>query len=100
MASDKEFLQGFLLGLTDVRLYPMMGDYVLYCRERAVGCICDNTVFVKVTPASRKMLADAPMRPPYAGAKPRFVVTSCDKEFLQELFDAVASETPAPKKKR
>lgn len=100
MATDKAFLQELLAGLSDVRVYPMMGEYVLYCKEKSVGCVCDNTLFVKITPASKARLDGAPEVPPYLGAKPRYVVTSCEKPFLQELLEAVADGLPAPKKKK
>ena len=100
MATDKSFLKELLDGLWDVRVYPMMGEYVLYCREKAVGCICDNNLFVKILPASEAMLAGAPEVPPYPGAKPRYLVQARDKAFLQELLFAVADALPAPKKKK
>ena len=99
MATDKQFIDEFLEGLFEARVYPMMGDYVLYCREKSVGCICDNHVFIKVTPVSKKMLEGFPMAPPYLGAKPRFVVDGVEKGFLQEVLFAVADGLLAPKKK-
>ncbi|MGN1078323.1 MAG: hypothetical protein ACI4ST_07375 [Candidatus Gallimonas sp.] len=99
MATEKERVMEILEGLSEVRAYPMMGDYVVYCRERAVGCICDGNLFVKKTPSSRRMLEGAPELPPYVGAKPRYLVEDTDKAFLQELFFSVAEEVPAPKRK-
>lgn len=102
MATLREYIENFLDGLElcGVRVYPMMGDYVVYCDDKPVGCICDNHLFVKITPASRKMLEGAPELPPYAGAKPRFLVENPDKGFLGELLQAVAAELPKPKPKR
>ncbi len=99
MPTDKAFIDEFLFGLEEVRVYKMMGDYVLYCKEKAIGCICDNRIFVKITPASKRLLAGAEEAAPYVGAKPRFVVESRDKNFLRELFFAVADGLPALKKK-
>ncbi len=102
MATSKEYINGFLqfLELNGVRVYPMMGDYVVYCNDRAVGCVCDNRLFVKITPASRKLLAGAPELPPYAGAKPRYLVENDDKQFLAKLLQAVSADVPAPKKRK
>ena len=101
MASDKAFVENFLAGLPETRVYPMMGDYVLYCREKAVGCICDNRVFLKITPVSERLLVGAPKEVPYAGAKPRLVVENvADKDFIRELLFAVADGLPTPKKKK
>ena len=101
MATTKETALALVEGLREVRLYPMMGDYVLYCREKAVGCICDGKVFVKITPVSSAMLGEnAPQDIPYVGAQPRFVVNTDDKAALQELLFTVADALPAPKKKK
>lgn len=102
MATSKEYIENFLevLELHGVRVYPMMGDYVVYCDDKTVGCICDNHLFVKITPASSKLLSGAPELPPYAGAKPRYLVENEDKQFLAELLQAIAAGLPAPKKRK
>lgn len=100
MATERKFIEELLEDLCEVRVYPMMGEYVLYCREKSVGCICDNRLFVKITPHSKRYLGGAPEIPPYVGAKPRYLVENLDKAFLQELLIAVADGLPAPKKKK
>ncbi len=102
MATSKEFIEKFLEGLElyGIRVYPMMGEYVVYCNDKTVGCICDNRLFVKITPASGRFLAGAPELAPYAGAKPRYLVENTDKEFLIELLQEVAAGLPAPKKRK
>jgi TfoX/Sxy family transcriptional regulator of competence genes len=100
MATEKKFIEEFLAGLFEVRVHPMMGEYVLYCRDKSVGCICENQVFVKITPQSKRYLEGAPEVPPYLGAKPRYLVENLDKSFLQELLLAVADGLSAPKKKK
>lgn len=69
----------------------MMGEYVVYCKDIPVGCICDNRLYVKITNASRRLCPDAPEIPPYAGAKPRFLIENNDGEFLSELLHAIAA---------
>lgn len=101
MATSKENALALIEGLREVRLYPMMGEYVLYCREKAVGCICDGKMFVKITPVSSAILGEsAPQGIPYAGANPRFCVDTRDRAALQELLFAVADGLPAPKKRK
>ncbi len=102
MATSKEFIEKFLEGLElyGIRVYPMMGEYVVYCNDKTVGCICDNRLFVKITPASGRFLTGAPELPPYAGAKPRYLVENTDKEFLIKLLKEVAAGLPAPKKRK
>ena len=100
--TDKAFAESLVEGLWEVRLRPMMGEYVLYCREKVVGDICDNALFIKITPTSKKYLEPlgTPIQPPYEGAKPYYRVETTDKHFLQELLFAVADALPLPKKRR
>lgn len=103
MATDQGYIEYFLEGLegADVRVRPMMGEYVVYCKDKVVGDVCDNKLFVKITPVSRSILGNAPELPPYEGAKPYFFVEDTDdKEFLRKLFSEVADGLPASKKKR
>lgn len=102
MATSREYIENFLKGLDfrGVRVYPMMGEYVVYCEDVPVGCICDNKLFVKITNASRKLCPDAPEIPPYPGAKPRFLVESVDAEFISELLHVLAANLPRSKAKR
>ena len=101
MATEKQVIEEFLEGLWEVRVHPMMGEYVVYCREKVVGSVCDNLLYVKITPSSERLLTPlgTPRVPPYAGAKPCFQVTGAEKGFIQELLVAVADDIP-PKKKR
>lgn len=100
MATDKRFIEELTEGLWEVRVRPMMGDYVLYCRDKVVGDVCDNRLYIKITPASRVLLSGAPEIPPYLGAKPHFCVESRDKAFLQKLLFAVADDLPLPEKRK
>lgn len=100
MATQKKTVEEILTGLFEVRVLPMMGEYVLYCRDKVIGGIYDDRLLVKITPASREMLPCCEEVSPYPGAKPQFFVETREKAFLQALFVAVAESLPAPKKKR
>ena len=100
MATDRAFVEEFVFGLSEVRVYPMMGEYVLYCREKVVGGIYDNRLLIKPVPEAQALLPEARYELPYAGAKPMLLVENQDKAFLQELLFAVADALPAPKKKK
>lgn len=102
MATSKEYISEFLAGLElcGVRVRPMMGEYVVYCNDRVVGDVCDDRLFVKITPASKALLPDAEEVPPYVGAKPYLLVERTDKEFLCKLLTAVSEQVPAPKKRK
>ena len=103
MATDKRFLEyasAQLDGL-DVRFRPMMGEYVVYYREKVIGGLYDDALAVKDVPAARKFMPDAEPQSPYPGAKGMLFVDKLDdREFLAELFEAVWPELPAPKPRK
>ena len=47
----------------------MMGEFIIYYRGTAFGGIYDDRLLVKSVPVAVKMMPDAEMEPPYAGAK-------------------------------
>lgn len=73
--ATSESTVGFILeqlnGLVDIRVRKMFGEYALYYRDKVVGLICDDTLFLKITDGGRQMLKDAYKEGfPYPGAKP------------------------------
>ena len=104
MASSKEYLN-FILdqlsGLDDISCRAMMGEYIVYYRGRIVGGIYDDRFLVKPTKAAVAMMPDADKELPYEGAKEMLLVDNVEnREFLQELLNAMYDELPAPKKKK
>ena len=103
MASDKEYLIFILEQLSeleDVSYRPMMGEYIIYYRGKAVGGIYDDRFLVKPTAAAKALMPDAKWELPYDGAKEMLLVDHVDdREFLAELLQAMYPELPAPKKK-
>lgn len=106
MASSKgylEFIMEQLSGLEDISCRPMMGEYILYYRGKVIGGIYDDRFLVKPVKAAVTMMPDADMDIPYEGAKEMLLVDNVEnREFLQELVEAMYDELPAPiqKKKR
>ena len=102
MASSTEYLEFILEQLSelnDITSRAMMGEYIIYYRGKIVGGISDDRFLVKPTKSAVKLMPDAEMELPYEGAKEMLLVDSVDnKEFLKELFEAMYSELPAPKK--
>jgi len=103
MASSKDYLE-FILeqlsGLEEISYKAMMGEYIIYYRGKIVGGIYDDRFLVKNVKSALKMMPDADLELPYEGAKEMLLVDNVDsKEFLEELFDAMYDELPAPKKK-
>ena len=104
MASTKDYLT-FILDqlseLEDVRSRAMMGEYLLYYRDKLFGGVYDDRLLVKDLPAARVLMPDAPQEEPYPGAKPMLLVEQVDERaFLTALVQAMEPELPAPKPKR
>ena len=103
MASSKEYLI-FILeqlsGLDDITYRPMMGEYILYYRERVIGGIYDDRFLVKPVRAAVNLMPNAEMEVPYEGAKGMLLVDDVDdREYLVKLFEAMYDELPERKKK-
>ena len=64
-----EFVLDLLGELEDVVHRKMMGEYVLYYRSKVVGGIYDDRFLLKVTPASERLLSEAPRAIPYEGGE-------------------------------
>ncbi|MBQ3487390.1 MAG: TfoX/Sxy family protein [Clostridia bacterium] len=96
MASSKEYLEYVLeqlSGVEGLRCRSMMGEYLLYCRNKVVGGIYDDRLLVKATKSARALLPDAPRELPYPGGKEMLLVTEMEnKSLLQELLEAVSKE--------
>ena len=104
MASSKEYLD-FILdqlsGLDEISYRAMMGEYIVYYRGRIVGGIYDDRFLVKPTKSAVSMMPDADKELPYEGAKEMLLVDNVEnREFLQELLNAMYDELPTPKKKK
>lgn len=96
MASSKEYLEYVLEQLSQaegIRCRPMMGEYLIYCRNKLVGGVYDDRLLVKPTPSALALLPDAPREEPYPGGRAMLLVTEMEnKSFLQELLEAVSKE--------
>ncbi|MBP5551023.1 MAG: TfoX/Sxy family protein [Bacilli bacterium] len=103
MASSREYLE-FILDqlsyLDDIRYVPMMGEYILYYKDRIFGGIYDDRFLVKITKTSKELMPNADEDIPYDGAKPMLLVDNVDdRQFLKELIDSMWSELPEKKRK-
>ena len=95
-----EFVLDLLGELDDVEHRKMMGEYVLYYRGKVIGGIYDDRFLLKVTPASSRLLPEAPRAIPYEGAKEMLLVEVEDRDTLHDVVDAMWQELPAPKKRK
>lgn len=103
MATSKEFINNFLEKTEGIplRVRPMMGEYLLYYREKLLGDICDNKVLLKITPSSRQMLPDAEKMLPYVGATNPMIYFENfeDIALFEVLCEAMYIELPEKKRK-
>lgn len=103
MASSKEysdFILEQLSGLDEITTRKMMGEYILYYRDKIIGGIYDNRFLVKPTKIALEKMPDASMVIPYEGAKPMLLVDNVDnRDYLKELVLAMYDELPETKKK-
>ena len=104
MASSKEYLEYVLdqlSSLDDISYRAMMGEYIIYYQGKIVGGIYDDRFLVKPTKSALDLMPDASRELPYEGAKEMLLVEDIDdRDFLNELLNAIVYELPAPKKKK
>ncbi|MFE3289856.1 TfoX/Sxy family protein [Rhodococcus sp. NPDC059234] len=87
----------------DVRARAMFGEYGLYCDEKMVAMICNDTVFVKPSEVAEEYLGPEALAPPYPGAKDHFAVPEArlaDVDWLHAFVQRTADVLPAPKPKK
>lgn len=105
MASDPDFVDYVReqIGLGDrLTRRRMFGEYALYVDGKVVAFVCDNSLFVKPSPAVAELAPNLPGRPPYPGAKDYPVADELldDADALQALVLRTASLMPPPKPKK
>lgn len=104
MATSKEyqiFIQEQLAPVGDVSMRAMMGEYIIYYKDKVIGGLYDNRFLVKPVHAARHLMPGAPVEQPYSGAKEMLLVERLeDPVFLSELLSAVYAELPGPKKRK
>lgn len=105
MATRKETTDYVLdqLDPLPVRVRSMFGEYALYCDDKTVAFICDDTVFMKPTAVAEKLLGPETMAPAYPGSKLYYAVPGDrleNREWFQALVQQTAETLPVPKPKK
>ncbi|KPN72139.1 TfoX/Sxy family protein [Neisseria sp. 83E34] len=104
MASSKAYLDFILEQLSDlddITYRAMMGEYILYYKQKIVGGIYDDRLLVKPVQSAIDYMPNAAYELPYEGAKAMLLVNEVDdKAFLAGLFEAMYDELPDPKPKK
>ncbi len=102
MSSDPgfvEFVRDQAGNAAEITTRKMFGEWAIYSGRKVVALVCDDRLFVKPTVAGRAFIGEPVESPPYAGAKPYFLIEDRldDREWLAELIRLTEQELPAPK---
>ena len=105
MASPQDFVDYVAEQLVEagtIRSRKMFGEYGLYCDEVFFAVICDDQLFVKVTPQGEAAFPQLPKAPPYEGARDYIRVEDVeDRERMTELVRITCEALRnKPRKKR
>ena len=103
MATSIDFLNYVYEKITvpgEKKYKKIFGEYMIYLNDKPVLLVCDNTVFVKIIPATTEFLTAPETGYPYDGAKLHYVIEPDDGDTLNELIGIVYANTPAPKPKK
>jgi len=90
-----ESLLAHIQKVSDARIRPMMGEYVLYVNDKVIGQINQSQLFIKVTPFGEGFAGQLEKKAPYDGAKLAFVVPQSkidDLVWLQSFLTGTVKE--------
>lgn len=81
----KNFVLEQLSHLEDIKVKPMMGEYLIYYKGVYVAGICDNRLLVKRTKTN--VIFSLKETLPYERGKSMYLVEEFSGNFLKRLFD-------------
>lgn len=107
MANSAEFIQFVYDQVATagaVRYRKMFGDYMVYCDDRPVLLVCDDTVYVKQIPEVLAVFAAHGVTPdagiPYTGARPHYILDIENSDLAVDMTRMLARVLPLPKPKK
>ncbi len=102
--STADFIADQVSEAGEIRTRKMFGEYALYCDEKPVGFICDDTLLIKPTKSGEKFLdLNLHGAPAYPGSKNYLKVPGDmwdDREWLTNFIKSTAASLPQPKRKK
>jgi TfoX/Sxy family transcriptional regulator of competence genes len=102
--STIDFILDQLVDVGNVSARKMFGEYALYCNERVVGLICDDTLYLKITDPGKKFVGKYYQEgSAYPGAKVSMMISGDlieDSSWVSELVKITADNVPLPKPKK
>lgn len=106
MATQRETI-GFILEKLRYRTRfssrAMFGEYALYADDKVVGLVCDDTLYIKITPVTKTLEKVCEKGPPYPGAKPYYIIEETQLSTIEKLPDlllALAATLPLKRRKK
>lgn len=108
MASSKDFMDfvydQVAIASDDITYRKMFGDYMLFCNQRPVLLICDDTVYVKQLPETLNLFNQYGIVPdsgiPFKGARPHYILDIENTELSIDMVRLLSQILPIPKKKK
>lgn len=105
MATSKEymdFLMEQLSELDGVYYRRMMGEYLIYYKDKVAAYICDERFLVRPVPSAIKLLPEAEYDSMTDGGRKKLLrVDDVDnRELLTDLFVSIYEELPEPKARK
>ncbi len=101
--STVDFICDQMGGAGEISSRKMFGEYGVYCDNKFIGVICDDTLFLKPTPAARAYAPDLELSPAYKGAKPTLCVPLGlieDADWIVPLVRLTHDGLPEKKKRK
>lgn len=104
MASHADFVEYVVDQIQQagsIRSKKMFGEYGLFCDGVFFAVICDDQLFVKITPQGEADFPNLPKAPPYSGSRDYFLVEDVDdREQLAKLVRITCEALMLQPKKR
>ena len=98
-----DYILDQLSGVGELRARKMFGEYALYCDDKVVALVCDDRLFIKITPAGQEYAGEQYEEGhAYPGAKVSMLIGEDmieDREWLKGLIRLSADALPVPKPK-
>ena len=102
--STVDFILDQLISVKNISSRKMFGEYALYCNNKVVALICDDTLYVKITESGKNFVGPSyPEGAAYPKAKSSFKVENDhldDHEWLCDLIRITEKALPPPKLKK
>lgn len=95
MASHPDFVAYVveqMRGAGSIRTRKMFGEYGLFCDGTFFGVICDDQLFIKLTPQGEAAFPGLPKAPSHEGASDSFVIEDVDEPAIAVELTRITCE--------